>query len=132
MASLSAGVGDDFRANLAQVETVFLDLVDLVDLHHTFQVCKDHRVLPLAHLGLRDPLVPLHLDKVYRRLSVDLLTEETALHLPSFFLVSLVNLQWVQCLLARLHQDTGLPQAPHHLNKVLPLPDPSHPVHLGP
>lgn len=38
VASLSAGVGDDFRANLAQVETVFLDLVDLVDLHHTFQV----------------------------------------------------------------------------------------------
>uniref|UniRef100_A0A671KFV3 Cleavage and polyadenylation specificity factor subunit 6 n=1 Tax=Sinocyclocheilus anshuiensis TaxID=1608454 RepID=A0A671KFV3_9TELE len=77
-------------------------------------VCKAPCVLPQAHLGLQDPLAPLHLDKVCCRPSEVLLTEETVLLHPSCFLVSLVSLLWVRCLLARPHLDSGLPQAPLH------------------
>lgn len=131
MASLLARIEGASPPRLAREETAFLDLVDLVDLHHTSQVCKARRVLPQAHLGLQDPLAPLHLDKDCRCPSEVLLTEETVLFHPSCFLVSLVSLLWDRCLLARPHLDMGLPQAPLHCSRVCPLRDPSLPVHLG-
>lgn len=110
----------------------FLSYLHLCNYQIFLQVCRVHRVFPLAHLGPWDPQAPLHLDKVCLFPSVDPLTEETVLLHPSCFLVSLGNLQWGQCLLGLHHQDMGLPQAPLHLSRDHPLQDPSLPVHLAP
>lgn len=118
MDSLRARIEGAFPPHpAAQEETAFLDLVDL---HHTSQVCKARRVIPQAHLGLQDPLAPLHPDKVCCRPSEVLLTEEIVFLHPCF-LVSLVSLLWGRCFLARPHLDSGLPQAPFHLSRVCPL-----------